>query len=209
MADDNSIDQPVIMQGAEGDLGQQSGLDQYAAQFLQQNTAIPQELYQILFRSQSTTKNTSQPNEFTARGSWTQQEDEQLISAVQQFGPKKWIDIAKFVPTRTSKQCRERWHHRLDPALKHEPFEPWEDQLIIEKQREIGNRWAVIAHQLPGRSASAIKNRWYSGLKSQHPTHAQMDISMSMVAHLHQQVPSLDPTEQEASGVMNPASTDL
>ena len=210
MTEDNPMDQPVMMQGTDADMGQGGVMDQYAAQYAQQtNPPIPPELYQLLFRGQAGMKNGSQPNEFTARGSWTQQEDEQLIAAVQQLGPKKWIDIAKFVPTRTSKQCRERWHHRLDPQIKHEPFEAWEDQLIIEKQREIGNRWAVIAHQLPGRSASAIKNRWYSGLKSQHPTHAQMDITMGMVALQQQQVPSLDPTEQEAGGVMGGASTDL
>ena len=165
---------------------------------------LPPELYAILFKNQTTPKNGSQPNEFTARGSWTQQEDEQLIAAVNQLGPKKWIDIAKFVPTRTSKQCRERWHHRLDPNIKHEPFEPWEDQLIIEKQQEIGNRWSVIAHQLPGRSPSAIKNRWYSGLRSHHPTHAQMDLSLTLPPP--EPVPSLD---ESSTVVINPQSTDL
>ena len=165
---------------------------------------LPAELYAILFKNQSTAK-TSQPNEFTARGSWTQQEDEQLMAAVSQLGPKKWIDIAKFVPTRTSKQCRERWHHRLDPTIKHEPFQPWEDQLIIEKQQEIGNRWSVIAHQLPGRSPSAIKNRWYSGLRSRHPTHAQMDLTIP-IPQPTDQVSTLD---DSTSVVINPQSTDL
>ena len=85
---------------------------------------------------------------------------------VHQLGPKKWTDIARFVPTRTSKQCRERWHHCLDPQIRHEPFEPWEDQLILEKQREIGNKWSIIAQQLPGRSPASVKNRWYSSLKT-------------------------------------------
>lgn len=100
------------------------------------------------------------------RGSWTQQEDDQLKSAVQQLGSKKWSDIARFVPTRSGKQCRERWYDRLCPELKHGPFEPYEDQIIVEKQREIGNRWAIIAQSLPGRSPGSIKNRWYSGLRN-------------------------------------------
>jgi hypothetical protein len=70
------------------------------------------------------------------------------------------------VPTRTSKQCRERWFDRLAPELKRTPFEPWEDEIISEKQREVGNKWSVIANYLPGRSPGAVKNRWYSGLKS-------------------------------------------
>lgn len=139
-----------------------------------QNNQIPQEILQM-YLSQSFPTH-QKPAEFSARGTWTQQEDEQLLQAVHQLGPKKWVDIAKFVPTRTSKQCRERWSHRLDPEIRHEPFEPWEDQIIITKQREIGNKWAIIAQSLPGRSASAVKNRWYSGLKNYHATHAQMNI---------------------------------
>ena len=102
----------------------------------------------------------------TSRGSWTQQEDELLRTAVSQLSTKKWSDIAKFVPTRTSKQCRERWFNRLDPSLKHGPFEQWEDQIIIEKQKEVGNRWSIIAQLIPGRSPGSIKNRWHSGLKN-------------------------------------------
>ena len=100
------------------------------------------------------------------RGSWTQQEDEYLKNAISQVGTKKWSDVARFVPSRTSKQCRERWNNRLNPELKHGPFEQWEDQIIIEKQREIGNRWSCIAQSLPGRSPGTVKNRWYSGLKN-------------------------------------------
>jgi hypothetical protein len=90
------------------------------------------------------------------------------MNAVAQLGSKRWTDIATLVPNRTSKQCRERWCNRLAPQVKHEPFGPWEDAIIIEKQKEMGNRWAAIARQLPGRSANAVKNRWYSGLKAVH-----------------------------------------
>jgi hypothetical protein len=105
------------------------------------------------------------------RGTWSQTEDEQLMTAVAQLGSKKWTDIAKLVPNRTSKQCRERWCNRLAPQVKHEPFDPWEDAIIVEKQKEMGNRWSAIARQLPGRCANAVKNRWYSGLKAVHQPH--------------------------------------
>jgi hypothetical protein len=103
--------------------------------------------------------------EFVARGTWNDSEDDLLKSAVARFGPKKWIEVAKLVPSRTAKQCRERWFNRLCPEIKHDPFTTWEDSFIIEKQRELGNRWSVIARLLPGRSTNAVKNRWYSGLK--------------------------------------------
>jgi hypothetical protein len=100
------------------------------------------------------------------RGAWTQPEDELLVKAVSQLGCKKWTDVAQLVPNRTSKQCRERWCNRLAPNVKHEPFELWEDVVIVEKQKELGNCWSAIARLLPGRAANAVKNRWYSGLKA-------------------------------------------
>lgn len=127
-----------------------------------------------------------QPDQ-TVRGSWTQQEDDQLRKAVEQLGARKWKDIARFVPTRTPKQCRERWHNRLNPEIKHEAFEPWEDEVILNKQKIIGNKWSLIAKELKGRSPSAIKNRWYSGLKSQHPQ-AHMPRMHSEVVMLHNQL---------------------
>jgi len=181
MADE---DNPNI-NGHDVDQSHQMNIDPYSSQYITHNPQLTEQLMSVLFTNPN--NKMGGRNDFTARGSWTQIEDEQLINAVNQLGPRKWIDIAKFVPTRTSKQCRERWHHRLDPSIKHDPFEPWEDQIIIEKQREIGNKWAVIAQQLPGRSPSSIKNRWYSGLRSQHPTHAQMDMTgIGMVSSMHQ-----------------------
>ena len=173
MADDgNYVSSDIgIPQGIPQDSVDMYGLPQSMMQ------QIPQELLQIYMRSQGIGNPGMNQNEFQARGTWTQQEDEQLTSAVRQLGTKKWTDIAKFVPTRTSKQCRERWFHRLDPNIRRDPFEPWEDQIIIEKQKEIGNKWAIIAQQIPGRTPSAVKNRWYSGLKNHHATHAQMDLN--------------------------------
>jgi hypothetical protein len=67
----------------------------------------------------------------------------------------------------------------LAPDIRHYPFDAWEDQIIIDTQREIGNRWAVIAQKIPKRSPSSIKNRWYSGLKH---CHGQGDLDNSFRA---------------------------
>ena len=106
------------------------------------------------------------PHTDTIHGSWTQKEDEALNVAIKKFGKNKWSDIAKAVGSRTPKQVRERWTNCLCPGLKKEPFEQWEDEIIISMQKEVGNKWATIARSIPGRSAGAIKNRWYSSLKS-------------------------------------------
>jgi hypothetical protein len=138
---------------------------------------ITPDLLNLIIQMQQTGQIEGKQAPLMSRGSWTQSEDELLLNAVSQFGAKKWTDVAKFVPSRTSKQCRERWFNRLCPDIKHEPFEPWEDEIILQKQKEIGNRWSVIAQHLPGRSTNSIKNRWYSGLKSQHDPAAPLDLS--------------------------------
>lgn len=127
---------------------------------------VPQFLHDLLVSTTNDKNNIGCP-EHNSRGSWTQEEDAALNSAVAQIGENKWSKIAKMIKTRSSKQCRERWMNCLKPGLKREPFERWEDEILIQKQTELGNHWAAIAHALPGRSPGAVKNRWYSGLKSQ------------------------------------------
>ncbi|KAL7448218.1 hypothetical protein ACHAWC_000450 [Mediolabrus comicus] len=34
--------------------------------------------------------------------------------------------------------------------------------ILIEAQKELGNRWAEIARRIPGRSENSVKNRWYN-----------------------------------------------
>jgi hypothetical protein len=137
---------------------------------------VTPELMSLIMQMQQTGQLNPPPSQSFARGSWTAAEDEMLAQAVGQLGPKRWTDVARFVPSRTSKQCRERWFNRLCPEIKHEPFEPWEDQIIIERQKELGNRWSLIARMLPGRSTNAIKNRWYSGLKSEHELNVRLEM---------------------------------
>lgn len=108
------------------------------------------------------------------KGPWTPDEDERLCNAVNIGGATNWTSIASVVGTRTGKQCRERWLQRLSPGLRNGKFEEWEDRIIIEQQRSVGNRWSVIAMQLNGRSPSSVKNRWYSGLRRRHSGVAQM-----------------------------------
>ena len=99
--------------------------------------------------------------------SWSEKEDALLTAAVEVFQGKdiRWEVVAKGVPTRNMKQCRERWEFHLNPGIKKDPFEQWEDDLIIAQQHALGNRWTVIAEKLPGRTSSAVKNRWYTVLK--------------------------------------------
>lgn len=61
---------------------------------------------------------------------------------------------------RNGKQCRERWVNFLNPEIKKVPFSTDEDIFILEKKLEIGNRWAEIIKEMPGRTENNVKNRY-------------------------------------------------
>ena len=44
---------------------------------------------------------------------WTAEEDEILKLKVEEKGPSHWAVKASFLPNRSGKQCRERWHNHL------------------------------------------------------------------------------------------------
>lgn len=49
---------------------------------------------------------------------WLLAEDNQLRELIEQHGTGNWTNIAEFLPGRSGKQCRERWHNHLNPGIK-------------------------------------------------------------------------------------------
>ena len=73
-----------------------------------------------------------------------------------------WRDIAHQLPGRVGDSIRERYVNFLDPRLKKTPWTKEEDDILLQYQRIVGNKWSVIRKCIPGRSENSIKNRYYN-----------------------------------------------
>uniref|UniRef100_A0A7S0ZFE3 Uncharacterized protein n=1 Tax=Timspurckia oligopyrenoides TaxID=708627 RepID=A0A7S0ZFE3_9RHOD len=98
------------------------------------------------------------------RKRWTEEEDEIVMKAVREHGPRKWDSIAKLLPDRNGQHVRLRYNNylRFSENEKERPFTEKEDMLIMQARNAASgsHRWGRLADTL-GRSNSAVKNRYH------------------------------------------------
>ncbi|KAL5988541.1 hypothetical protein ACLOJK_036306 [Asimina triloba] len=131
------------------------------------------------------------------KGPWTKEEDDRIIQLVEKYGCKKWSVIARSLPGRIGKQCRERWHNHLNPAIKKDAWTKEEELILIRAHNIYGNKWAEIARLLPGsvskyilqpglvvkyilcldcRADNSIKNHWNCSVKKKLDSYSSSEL---------------------------------
>ncbi|XP_057507624.1 transcription factor MYB101-like isoform X2 [Actinidia eriantha] len=124
------------------------------------------------------------------KGPWTSAEDTVLVEYVRNHGEGNWNAVQRNSGLkRCGKSCRLRWANHLRPNLKKGGFSPEEERLIIELHAKIGNKWARMASQLPGRTDNEIKNYWNTRVKRLQ--RANLPIYPDDINHRHQHTPIL------------------
>ncbi|RLN08570.1 transcription factor LAF1-like [Panicum miliaceum] len=107
------------------------------------------------------------------KGLWSPEEDQRLRDYILKHGLGCWSAVpAKAGLQRNGKSCRLRWINYLRPGLKRGMFSQEEEDVVINLQAKLGNKWSQIAMHLPGRTDNEVKNYWNSYLKKR-VMHAQ------------------------------------
>ncbi|KAI3728793.1 hypothetical protein L6452_17436 [Arctium lappa] len=106
----------------------------------------------------------------TKKGAWSEEEDNKLRAFVQKYGHRNWRQLPTLAGlSRCGKSCRLRWMNYLRPNMKRGNFTQEEEDVIVDLHNKLGNKWAIMAAKLPGRSDNEIKNYWHTHLKNRIP----------------------------------------
>ena len=95
-----------------------------------------------------------------SKKAWTIESDKLLVELISDIGPRLWDTIAKSIPDRSGKQCRERWSNQLNPLLNKLEWSVEENWILFNMQRSMQSRWSELTSTILGRTDNNIKNYW-------------------------------------------------
>ena len=96
---------------------------------------------------------------------WTKEDDNLLISLVEEFEGKGWKKISSFIKERTPIQCLHRWSKILKPGLVKGPWTFQEDKMLIDWVNENGSSDFLSCNNvIAGRTSKQCRERWQNVL---------------------------------------------
>ena len=109
------------------------------------------------------------------RRNWTENEDKAIVEIVQEVGTN-WTKVATALKDkynivgrqallRSPKQCRERFINHLNSDRNYEDWDIEEICTLFTCYRMYGRKWTAIAKELPGRTESDVKDKFYSTIR--------------------------------------------
>ncbi|KAL6591312.1 hypothetical protein ACP70R_049815 [Stipagrostis hirtigluma subsp. patula] len=93
---------------------------------------------------------------------WTAEEDARLERLAKENGFGHWHRVARRMPGRSPRLCRDRWRHRLARDVYHRPFTARDDDELRRLVGRFGGRgrWKDIGRAVYGRTSRVMKRRW-------------------------------------------------
>lgn len=96
---------------------------------------------------------------------FTYKEDKLLLKLVSTYGDKDWQAISLLMKknnfNRNVRQCKDRYFHYLDPKIStNSEWTKEQDELLLKKVEELGNKWKSMEKLFPGRTEIALRNRY-------------------------------------------------
>jgi hypothetical protein len=134
------------------------------------------------------------------RRKFTPDEDVRLRALVDSLGTKNWEEVARFIPQRSARQCRDRYKNYLMESLMMDPWTPEEDAVVIQQFHRIGPKWVEIGKILKGRSGNNVKNRWHKHLCRRDPSLAKLAPPVEKTAPITTPAPEKPPASREQPG---------